>query len=194
MQWQLSPSGSLLCIHASWGVLWVHRVWSFSVGRIVCTIGWSVSFPLPLFHGCVFQRMHARQMCMVLAGQPAPVTPLSFISRVQWVCLRQVSVFPPSLQEPRHGHFRGCPRRPLAVRTRMHACMHARACPPSLSLAFHPALPHLSYSLAFSTAQGRWPAQSVTSAFPAALGCRLAFVLMHAGPAGPVHRAQAALP
>lgn len=138
-----SPSGSLLCIHASWGVLWVHRVWSFSVGRIVCTIGRSVSFFLSLLHGCVFQRLHARPTCMVLAGQPAPVTPLSFTNRVQWVCLRQVSVFPPSLQEPRHGHFRGRPRRPPAVRTRMHACMHARARMPSPSLSslFHPALP-----------------------------------------------------
>ena len=155
----------------------MHLVRSSSVGQIGCTIGRSVSFPLSPFHGCVFQRLHARMMCMVLVGQPAPVTPLSFISQVQWVCLRQVSVFHPSAAgAPSFEHSGGAPAVPAqSAHQRMHmrACAHACALPLSSDLLpfLHSALPSRLNPPCFFTAQGRWPAWSVTSAFPAALGC-----------------------
>ena len=123
-------------MHVSWGVLWVHLVRSSSVGQIGCTIGRSVSFPLSPFHGCVFQRLHARMMCMVLAGQPAPVTPLSFISQVQWVCLRQVSVFHPSAAgAPSFEHSGGVPAVSApSPHQRMHMHVHAHMHALSLSL------------------------------------------------------------
>jgi hypothetical protein len=79
--------------------LWVPGMYSCQLGCLVGALGvelqcWPDSvhhgaerlFPSrSLFHGCVFHRLNARRVCMGLAGQPAPPTPLSFTNRVQWV-------------------------------------------------------------------------------------------------------------